>query len=84
MNHTLTERAKGLLFDADLPKRFWAEAVSMAAYIINRMLCSHSKKGVTKTPDEAFTNKKTDLNDLKVFSLKVMVNAKAKTLQMGC
>lgn len=35
MNRTLTEKAKCYLFDADLPKKFWAEAINMAAYMVN-------------------------------------------------
>lgn len=38
MNRTIVERAKCLLFDAKLPKRFWAEASNMAVYLINRTI----------------------------------------------
>ncbi|KAL0383176.1 UNVERIFIED_CONTAM: Retrovirus-related Pol polyprotein from transposon TNT 1-94 [Sesamum calycinum] len=36
MNRSLTERARCLRLNAGLPKNFWAEAVSMACYLINR------------------------------------------------
>lgn len=36
MNRTLTEKARCLLFDAGLPKTYWAEAVNMSAFIINK------------------------------------------------
>ncbi|KAK4400677.1 Retrovirus-related Pol polyprotein from transposon TNT 1-94 [Sesamum angolense] len=36
MNRSLTERARCLRLNAGLPKSFWAEAVSMACYLINR------------------------------------------------
>ncbi|KAL0328156.1 UNVERIFIED_CONTAM: Retrovirus-related Pol polyprotein from transposon TNT 1-94 [Sesamum calycinum] len=36
MNRSLTERARWLRLNAGLPKSFWAEAVSMVCYLINR------------------------------------------------
>ena len=36
MNRTLNERAKSMRIQAGLPKKFWADAVSTAAYLINR------------------------------------------------
>ena len=39
-NRTLVSKAKCLLFDADLPKCYWAEAMHMAAYLVNRSLSS--------------------------------------------
>ncbi|KAL0378427.1 UNVERIFIED_CONTAM: Retrovirus-related Pol polyprotein from transposon TNT 1-94 [Sesamum radiatum] len=36
MNRSLTERARCLRLNVELPKSFWAEAVSMACYLINR------------------------------------------------
>ncbi|KAL0373808.1 UNVERIFIED_CONTAM: Retrovirus-related Pol polyprotein from transposon TNT 1-94 [Sesamum radiatum] len=36
MNRSLTERARCLRLNVGLPKSFWAEAVSMACYLINR------------------------------------------------
>lgn len=73
MNRTLTEKAKCLLFDADLSKQYWAEAVNMAAYIVNRIPCTRLQKCKEKTPEEAFTKKKSDLSDLKLFGSKVLV-----------
>lgn len=40
MNRTIVEKARCLLFDANLSKRAWAEACSMACYIRNRTPCS--------------------------------------------
>ena len=37
MNRTLVESAGSMLSHAGLPKSFWAEAISTAAYIRNRM-----------------------------------------------
>ena len=36
MNITLNERAMSMRLHAGLPKTFWADAVSTAAYLINR------------------------------------------------
>ena len=35
MNRTLNERARSMRLHARLPKTFWADAVSTAAYLIN-------------------------------------------------
>ena len=36
LNHTLVELSCSMLLDAALPQKFWAEAVSAAAYLKNR------------------------------------------------
>ena len=36
MNRTLNEPARSMRLHAGLPKTFWADAVSTAAYLINR------------------------------------------------
>ena len=36
MNRTLTERARSMRLHAGLPKTFWVDAVSTAAYLINQ------------------------------------------------
>ena len=36
MNRTLNECARSMRLHAGLPKTFWADAVSTAAYLINR------------------------------------------------
>lgn len=73
MNRTLVEKAKCLLFDRDMEKRYWAEAVNMAAYLINRTPCARLKNEGMKTPEEMFSKKKCDLSNLKLFGSKVMV-----------
>lgn len=71
INRTLVERAKCMIFDADLDKSYWAEAVNMAAYIINR---SVSSVLIDKTPEEVWCGGKIDLSDLKIFGSSVMVH----------
>lgn len=71
MNRTLTEKAKCFLFDAELPKTYWAEAINMAAYVVNRSTTKALKNG--KTPLEMFDGKKPNLNDLIIFGSTAMV-----------
>lgn len=70
MNRTLIEKAKCLLFDAELPTTYWAEATNMAAHLINRTICSSHGK----TPNEKFYNQRVDISDLKIFGSPVMVH----------
>lgn len=69
MNRTLVERAKCMLFDAQLPKQLWAEALATAAYIINR---SPTKSIQGKTPMEMWSGKKPNLSNIKIFGSEVM------------
>lgn len=71
MNRTLKEKAKCLLVEAKLSKRFWGEAMHMACFLINRSPCS--KLG-NKTPEELWTGKPIDLSTLKAFGTEVMVH----------
>lgn len=61
MNRTLVERAKSMLFDAGLRKRFWAEVVATASYVVNRS----SPKSLQVTPEEKLTGKRPDLSHLR-------------------
>lgn len=71
MNRTIVEKARCMLIDANMDKRFWAEAVSTAVYIINR---SPTKCLTNKTPEEAWSKAKPNLNNLRVFGCKAMVH----------
>ncbi|GJX58180.1 reverse transcriptase domain-containing protein [Tanacetum coccineum] len=51
---TLIEAAKTMLSDSLLPNTFWAEAVSIACYVLNRVLVT---KPQNKTPYELVTGK---------------------------
>ena len=55
MNRTLVEMARSMLIGANMPQRFWAEAVSTAAYLQNR---SPTKAIQGITPYEAWTGDK--------------------------
>lgn len=71
MNRTIVERAKCLLFDAELEKCYWAEAANMAVYLINRSVCSAH---ASKTPEEVWSGIKVNLSDLQIFGSEVMVH----------
>ncbi|GJX20135.1 putative ribonuclease H-like domain-containing protein [Tanacetum coccineum] len=54
-NMTLIEAARTMLADSFLPNTFWAEAVSTACYVLNRVLLT---KPHNKTPYELVTGKR--------------------------
>lgn len=70
-NRVLVERARCMLFCADLDKRMWAEALATAAYIINR---SPNRALEGKTPYEMWTGKKPNLSHMKIFGSVAMVH----------
>lgn len=70
-NRSIVEKARCMLFDANLGKGFWAEAASTAAYIINRLPCNNNAR---VTPEEAWSGKKPDVSAFRVFGSKAMVH----------
>lgn len=70
-NRTMVEKARCLLYDAGLPKRFWAEAVCTAVYLRNRSIASGLNN---RTPIEIWTGDKPDVSNLRIFGSKVMVH----------
>jgi hypothetical protein len=64
MNMTLNERARSMRLHAGLPKTFWADAVSTAAYLINR---GPSVPLNCRLPEEVWSGKEVNLSHLKVF-----------------
>ncbi|KAH9804147.1 hypothetical protein KPL71_002018 [Citrus sinensis] len=64
MNRTLVEKVRCMLFSANLSKHFWAEAVTTAAYLINR---SPSSALNFRTPQEVWSGKPHDLSNLRIF-----------------
>ncbi|GKD41858.1 retrovirus-related pol polyprotein from transposon TNT 1-94 [Tanacetum coccineum] len=55
--------ARSLIFEANLPKRFWGECILTATYIINRF---PSKVIDDKTPFELVFNQKPDYDNMQV------------------
>ena len=71
INRTLVERARCLLFDAGLDKKFWAEATNTAVYLRNRSIASGLDG---KTPYELWTKLKPNLSHIRIFGSEVMVH----------
>ncbi|KAJ4721450.1 Retrovirus-related Pol polyprotein from transposon TNT 1-94 [Melia azedarach] len=68
INQTLLERARCMLSNAELTRRFWAEAVSTACYLINR----GPHTGINlKTPFEVWSGKPADYSNLRAFGCTV-------------
>ena len=58
------EAMRCMLVDSGLPHRFWVEALSTAAYLINR---SPTKTLSDMTPLQAWFGKKPNVKHLRVF-----------------
>jgi hypothetical protein len=63
MNRTLVEMARCMIFQANLRKEFWGEAINTAAYIRNR--CVTSSTGVT--PFQRWYQKIPNLRHMHIF-----------------
>ena len=63
-NRTITETAKCLRLNDELPKIFWAEAVDMACYIINRSLRVALDGKVAK---KVWTGQDVDYSFMRIF-----------------
>ncbi|GMF33983.1 unnamed protein product [Phytophthora lilii] len=63
MNRSLVKMARGMLYYENVEKKWWAEAVNTAAWIINRIPNSVT----VKTPYETVYKSKPQLKNLKVF-----------------
>ena len=68
-NRTLLDMVRSMMAYADLPIHFWGEALSTAAYILNRV----ETKAKPLTPYELWTGHKPDLSKLKVWGCKAQV-----------
>ena len=78
MNRTLLERVKCLLLNSGLPKVFWGEDVTTAAYLINRS--PHSVLDF-KTHMEIWHGEPADYSNLKVFGCCAFVHLKQDKLE---
>ncbi|KAL4312354.1 hypothetical protein GQ457_01G013740 [Hibiscus cannabinus] len=71
MNRSLNERARCLRLNAGLPKCFWAEAVSMACYLINR---SPRASLGGKVAEEVWSGNVVDFSNLRIFGCPTYVH----------
>ncbi|GJT66548.1 ribonuclease H-like domain-containing protein [Tanacetum coccineum] len=69
-NRTLIEAARTMLADSFLPNTFWAEAVSTACYVLNRVLVT---KPHNKTPYELLTGKTPIISYIRPFGCHVTI-----------
>lgn len=76
MNRTLVEMARCMLLQAKLGSKFWAEAISTAAYIRNR---SPTRALENQTPFEVWFNKKPNVSNLQIFGCKAYALDKTKS-----
>lgn len=63
-NRTVMDRARCLLTEANLEKRFWPECIKAAAYIGNRLIASNQ---LNATPYELFFGKKPNVSHFKIY-----------------
>ncbi|GJZ37788.1 putative ribonuclease H-like domain-containing protein [Tanacetum coccineum] len=69
-NRTLIEAAMTMLADSFLPNTFWAETVSTACYVLNRVLVT---KPHNKTPYELITGKQPIISYIRPFGCHVTI-----------
>ena len=70
VNRTIFEKARAMLFDAKLPKAYWAEAVNTAIYLKNH---SPTQSLKNRIPEEIWTGKQVNLSHLRVFGCEAHV-----------
>ncbi|MCO5566574.1 hypothetical protein L7F22_020251 [Adiantum nelumboides] len=63
-NRVIVEMARSMIEAKGLPNSFWAEAVNIAVYILNR---SYTKAVKDMTPLQAFSGKKPSVSHFKIF-----------------
>ena len=64
LNRTLVESVRAMLNNAQLPHKFWAEALSTAVYLRNH---GYTSTVPGMTPLQAWSGKKPSVNNLRVF-----------------
>ncbi|KAE8672931.1 hypothetical protein F3Y22_tig00111833pilonHSYRG00028 [Hibiscus syriacus] len=74
MNRSLNERARCLRLNTELPKHFWAEAVNMACYLINR---SPRASLAEKVAEEVWTGHDVSFDNLRIFGCPAYVHVPA-------
>ena len=71
MNRMIVERARCLKLNVGLEKKFWAEVVNMACYLINRSPRAALDR---KVADEVWTSSPVDYSGLRVFGCPTYVH----------
>jgi len=74
-NCTLEDMTKTTLIAIGLPRNFWAKALNISCYIINRCMI---RLILNKTPHELFKGRKPNIMHLRVFGCKCYVHNNGK------
>ena len=64
LNRTLIESVRSMLVDAQLPHKFWAEALSVVVYLRNR---SSTSTVTGMMPFQSWSGKKSSVDNLRAF-----------------
>jgi transposase InsO family protein len=80
-NRTIMECARSMILTQGLELTFWGEAVNMAVYIKNR--CP-TKALDSKTPQEAWSDRKPDVSHLRVFGCKAFAHVPGGRKPVSC
>ena len=70
-NRHIAEISRALMIEKNMPHSYWAEAISTAVYIMNRMPITAIHD---VTPKEKYVGKKPDLSHLKLFGCRTYVH----------
>ena len=71
MNHTLLDKVRAMLLDAELPESYWYDALEYAA-LLHNMVPTHALGDMT--PEEAWSGNKLDVSRLHVFGSRAFVH----------
>ncbi|CAG9574313.1 unnamed protein product [Danaus chrysippus] len=63
MNRTLTEKARALLIDSQLPKELWGEALRYAIYVTDRSPTA----SLNVTPFEMWAGRRPNVSNFRIF-----------------
>ena len=73
-NRDLLEKARALMLQSHVPKRFWSQGIQSAAYLINRLPSSVLDY---KSPFELLKGRKIDISHLRTFGCTCFVHVQA-------
>ena len=83
MWRTLVQTSRVILLEARMPLRFWAQAMSTAAYLRNRTWSSSASAGKGGLPFAALTGVTPDISNLRVFGCRAYVSIPKERRQDG-
>ncbi|CAK1599008.1 unnamed protein product [Parnassius mnemosyne] len=76
MNRTLTEKARALLLDSQLPKELWGEALRYAVYVTNRSPTA----SLNVTPFEMWEGRRPNVSNFRIFGSSAYAHIPQKLL----